>query len=213
MSLPASDNFTYSNGQLSTVSSGAWADSSSTQKVQVASNAATYDSVAGNCLAYWATDAFANDHYSQATLTGTGYPGLAVRVMASDNGYVAFNTGVPPGNFAIQKDVAGTRTNLATWNFTSGHVGYFSAVGTTLEMKDAGVSIGTLTDSTFASGSAGIFLYNGGSATVDGWTGDNIGGATSKLRRNSSLNGLGSSGPFFHDPLSKPDTSIHARAA
>lgn len=39
------------------------------------------------------------------------------------------------------------------------------------------------------------------------------GGGGAALKRNSSLNGLGSSGPFFHDPLSMPDRGIHAEAA
>jgi hypothetical protein len=174
MALPASDSFTYSNGKLSTVSSGAWADASGTFFVQVASNAATFDASAGDCLAYWASDVFGNDQSSQAVITGTAYPGLAVRVTGSGNGYLTYNNS---GTLAIEKMVGGARTNLANWTFTSGHTEFFSAVGTTLQVKDNGVSVGTTTDATFGSGSAGLFMYNGGSGTADNWVGDNVGGA------------------------------------
>lgn len=61
----------------------------------------------------------------------------------------------------------------------------------------------------------GEYQQSAGSAITPAfsWTNNDIGaifaveltvagGATAKLRRNSSLNGLGASGPFFHDPLS-----------
>lgn len=173
MAFPATDTFTYSNGQLSTVSGGRWVDLS-TQKVQVASNAATYDASAGDGIAYDGSNTWANDHYAQAVLTGTGYPGLGVRLGTGPNGYMCYAAGVPSGNLKIDKETAGSRTNLASLSLVSGHTGYLSAVGTTIEFKDNTVSQGTVTDSAFASGKPGLFMYNGGSATADLWEADNI---------------------------------------
>lgn len=61
----------------------------------------------------------------------------------------------------------------------------------------------------------GEYISSAGSAITPSfsWTGSDTGaiiaveitasgGVTAKLKRNSSLNGLGASGPFFHDPLS-----------
>lgn len=73
--------------------------------------------------------------------------------------------------------------------------------------------------------SAAYRIFSGGSgASVTptwSWTGTLAGlavyllfkkaaAAGGTIRRNSSLSGLGASGRFFHDPLSKPDTNIHA---
>jgi len=131
--------------------------------------------------AYWAGDTFDDNQYAQckvsllATSDGTG---VGVRM-----------TGTSAANFNAYwfqyKASAGTLEKIS--NGTNSTLGAaFSAPslnstvkltvsGTTLEVFYDGVSQGTRTDASFASGSAGVITYsNDTSASLDDWAAGNL---------------------------------------
>src|ERR1035437_2955559 len=118
-----------------------------------------------------------NDQYSQFTNvhTDTGKT-VACYVRYSttaDTGYALFN--LPGGaGFQLGKDIAGVFTQLAV-NATpaaNGDVMTLAEVGTTLTAFKNGVQILTATDSSIASGSAGMYINtNAGTTIIDNWSG------------------------------------------
>jgi hypothetical protein len=125
---------------------------------------------------YWSADSFENDQYSQCiglNLSG-GPAGPAVRIDAgSATAYVYGMRSTTIQRFF--KIVAGTWTQLGSdegQTITTSTVCKISAVGTTLSLYADGSLIDTRTDSTIASGSAGVMWYDGQS--YDDWEGGNI---------------------------------------
>ncbi len=172
MALPVADTFTYSNGDLSAVAPTKWADAL-VLKCRVVSNTVQGSSGGGDSLSYWILDVFPNNQSAEMDVTGASYPGLAVRCTAL-NGYVTYLNGSPPNNLQLEKIIAASRSNLGAFSFTSGHRQKFTATGTTLEVFDAGASIGSLVDAALASGAPGVFMYEGASAQGDNWAGDSV---------------------------------------
>lgn len=175
MALPASEPFT-----------GTGALSASWTNLQVSCSRDTDrgkgDSTTTYCSAYWSADAFNNDQKSQATAitnggAGTHYAAVGVRMSSGPNWYAQFWDG---GDNDLLKNVAGTVTQIAGNIITTvaaNDVIRLEVEGTSLRVYLNNVQQGvTQTDSSLASGSAGIAFFDNGSR-IDDWEGDNLGGA------------------------------------
>jgi hypothetical protein len=131
------------------------------------------------CIATWNADAFANNQYSEFTVTaiGSGHLGAFVRGASGADGYACRADG-----YITRYDDAGSlsgETILASGltTATTGDVVRGEAEGTTLRTLIDGVSAGSITDATYASGSAGLWGYNGGDNYIDNWEGGNLAAA------------------------------------
>ena len=150
------------------------------------SNLADPQAGANYSLTYWNADTFGNDQFSQATLGGTAiaswYAGVADRIQSG--ALTAYLFGNIQGVYKLIYITAGSSNVLATGSGTptAGDVLKLEISGTGLTGKVNGVSNATATDSALASGQAGLFGYGGnGLATLDDWSGDNIGAAPSQV--------------------------------
>jgi hypothetical protein len=130
-------------------------------------------------IAYY-DDTFANDQYAQMalvdTISSTSQTGAAVRVATGADGYACRLDGYivrfdDTSGFSNQTVLASGLTNAA-----DGDVLRCEAEGTTIRRKINGVTEGSVTDATYASGKAGI---TGTAADQwDNWEGGDLGAAT-----------------------------------
>jgi hypothetical protein len=181
MSLPASDNFNRADTYPTPDLGANWTNQANGPAI-FSNQAIGTGSGATNGLAFWNADSFAADHYSQATVVTQDFMGPSVRASGTggaSNAYFAFI--YPTFGWRIYKMVAGTVTLLldkadgSAGTFANGDVMKFSAVGTTLTVYKNGTSLGSTTDASLSSGSAGL-MTSGSSARFDDWSADNIGG-------------------------------------
>lgn len=187
MSLPATDNFNRTEDPLAsgwTVTPGAY-----TCKANGTTAAASValEVPAG---AYWLADAFAANQYAQCKRLGLlafgGVAGPAVRMATSGaaaNGYV-----LSVGSATIlrvSRIDAGVVTQLgddiAVTTMTTSTVARLEVAGTTLTVKRDGVVVATRTDSTYASGAAGVFFA--ANRALDDWEGGNLADPQSPVPR------------------------------
>lgn len=166
------EDFTGSNGDPLNSN---WTVTLNTWEIQ--SNAAHPTTLAAYNLAYWDADAFADDQYAEATLPagsvadGT-YVGPAVRVSGS-SGYVLM--GDTDEIYLIRLDT-GTPTILESYaeGLASGGMLRLEISGTNLHAYKGVTSLGTHSDATHASGSAGIVGYANGPQYIDSWEGGDL---------------------------------------
>lgn len=133
-------------------------------------------------FAYWSADAFADDQYSEFTVTTVAEQfGPAVRCSgtggATDNYWLLLRASGEGSSFIFKTD-AGSFTSLADLGavaWTAGDVARIEVSGTTVTAKRNGVTLDSATDSSLASGSAGI-MCRGDGAVVDDWAGGDLGG-------------------------------------
>lgn len=197
MALPATDTFTGTNGTALPTYSANWAANAGT--IQINTNAYVAASAGNECGCRWTADAFNNDQYSQATLTakdGTSNSevGVGVRHAAAGTAtyYGYYQEGLSSG--ACFKNVGGTWTQLgaAFGSAGAGTLLRLEVSGTTLTVYHAGVSQGTRTDSSIASGVAGVVAWGSATGTrCDGWEGGNLSAGTAVKRNNLMLLGVG----------------------
>lgn len=176
MALPATDTFTGTNGTALGTYSASWSVVGGA--IQIFSNAFRNDD-AGFSLARWVSDTFDPDQYSQVvavTLGTTAWAGPATRVQAGSNsGYgiflrqsqVVFGR-VDSGSFTALGSSAAISTNdvFKLESIGSNHKVYRNGV------QDA--TIGTISDSTYTTGAAGICgLYTDHDTLADTWEGGN----------------------------------------
>lgn len=166
---PPADNFTRAD---STGLGANW--TVITNRFDVVTNKAVTQ-FSGNNVAAWNADSFGNDQYSQSVATNNITNGPIVRCSLVAATYYAF--ACSPGSSAIQKSVAGVGSNLLTGlpGIANGDTLKLTAVGTTLEAFINGVSVGSVTDASIASGYAGISA-NGSANQVDSFIAETIGG-------------------------------------
>lgn len=177
-----SDAFTYSDGNLATVSGGKWTQLSSFADVQVASN--KVQSVPGVDAAAeitsWAGSA--TDHYSQVVVSGTiEFSGPTVR----SNGVGSFYLVDPRanGDLVLYYVNAGSFNQIDVTNVGSivaGDVVYLEAQGTTLVAKVNGVTKITKTDASLATGKPGIRCYST-NPQLDSWAAGDFGAGASGI--------------------------------
>jgi hypothetical protein len=187
MTLPASDNFTAAaNAALQTYSAN-WTISSGAFAVDAAADCVVPNNGSTDCLAWWNADAFAADQYSEGKLVGGGSAnnsqiGVAVRVAAGNNCYGLYYQSAGQ-HIWLFKSVGGVWTELAyangvgAWN--NGDTIRLEVSGATLTPKHNGAliaALGTVNDSSLASGAAGICGYGLETACkLDDWQGGNLG--------------------------------------
>jgi hypothetical protein len=197
------DNFTYSTGNLQTVSSGRWSDRDSTaDPVVTSSGTVWFQFSAAEGTAVDTSVSPGADQYGQATLTGmgstggTGYIGIALRHDANSNSSRTFYAAMciwinaTTLSIAIGKYASGAWTYLVSFTnktWTDGDILKFSATGTSstvLTVYRNGTSILSATDSSspYTSGSIGLY-GRGGSSTLgfflDSWEGGDVAGGSS----------------------------------
>ena len=193
MALPATDTFTASsNAALQTYSSN-WTISAGGLAVDATADAAYASAGDVESGAFWNADTFSNDQYAQGVLNVAdvlGAIGVAVRCSAGGNYYGLYYQ--PPGQHCwLFKMVGGVWTelgyaqNVGNWN---GATLRLEVSGTTLTPKLNGsviTAIGAKTDSSLASGRAGICGYgNKIACLLDNWEGGNLGAAAQSIAPN-----------------------------
>lgn len=121
--------------------------------------------------AFWNADPFADDQYAQVT-GNTAFHGPAVRCSSGANGYVVFASSLTS---VATKMVAGVQTNIgALTNPTDGQLTRVEVEGAVIRVYHDGVQADSgITDSTFSSGSAGWWTYDG-TGRVDDFEGGNL---------------------------------------
>jgi hypothetical protein len=173
MALPANDNF--NRADESPLNTSNWTAINGGH--QVVSSAVQGVTFAYN-LSYWSADAFAADHSTQVTLLAASDGGPAVRVSSGSNAY--FLDIKAGNNTELKKLVGGSQTTLQG-GLTTPAVNdtvYIEVVVSTIKVKVNGTQLGTdQADSSFSSGSAGLFDYDS-NGRYDNFTADNIGGAS-----------------------------------
>lgn len=174
MSIPASDNFNRADGG---VGSNWTAQYGSAQIVSF-----TLFGNATPCLLNWNADVFSVDQSSSLTALGsTGINGgPAVRISSTGGGagyaIIAQGSGVASQITLYKLTAGGTYTLLQTIAITptTNDVFLLSVVGTTLQMFQNGVQVGTdQTDAALASGQPGFEQETIGGNNWDNWIGDN----------------------------------------
>jgi hypothetical protein len=166
MSLPATDDFAGTGGL-----SGSWTvqqGSPSRASGVMVSGSSTENT------AFWNADVFNNDQYSQILRSNVNnYSGPSVRCSADTgaNTDMYWYVGSASGG-VVYKMLNGAYTALFSADVAGGHTAKLTAVGTTIELFDNGVSAGSATDSALASGSAGAGIYGNGT-DLDDWEGGN----------------------------------------
>lgn len=133
-----------------------------------------------NDVAYWSANSFSNVQFSQVALTAlngtTDFPGIAVLLSGSGASTHGYNCVEDTTTIFIQK-ITGTTNTTLTSAATTGAAGDILR----LEVDPAGnltcyknaVSALTATDTTYTSGSPGLFLF-GTVATAKNWSGGNL---------------------------------------
>lgn len=124
----------------------------------------------------WSANSWNDDQDSQVTLGGSVDRGVIVRAAAGPDGYMAMahsSVGMriyrrDNGSFTLLQDIGGT--------VTAGDEIKLAIAGSTLKYYQNGVQQGTdQSDSTYASGSAGIYATNQGNGVnpeIDDWVGN-----------------------------------------
>lgn len=183
MALPATDNFAGVNGTLLTVYSASWTAMRNNFVIQT--NATCPNGSFDDCACGWTADTFANDQYSQAVVAavdGAAQVSAGVCVRATAANYYAFYC--TTGARALVKIVAGSKTVLGSDAVTCSVNDVLKLViaGTTLTAYVNGVSVFSVTDTSLASGSAGVAGIGHFSAStaqrVTTWEGGNGSGPT-----------------------------------
>lgn len=182
MALPATDNFNRADsGDLGTNWDVIFGDG-----FQITSNTAASNTDFGggfDCAEIWNADSFGDDQYSKATVSGAtgtgGASGLAVRG-ATDNYYGWYSDSA---NGYIFEVVGGSFNTFATGDAWSDSDDVELQVeGTTITPLRNGsedLSVGAQTDSSLASGAAGLSGYgNALLNALDDWEGGDLGAVT-----------------------------------
>lgn len=152
-----SDTFTYSNGNLATVSSAKWTKLSGFSDVTITSNQVVADNTArAAVITTWAGSA--TDHYSQAVAsTATNEGGSTIR---SDAASTFYHPLITADSFMyVEKVIAGTGTIISTTAMAAlanGDTVYIEIQGTTIKTKKNGTVVNNFTDASIASGKPGI---------------------------------------------------------
>lgn len=174
MALPATDNFNRSTG----FANGTWT------VINGGVNAFIIDSdiqarpfnAASISLVYWDDDAFPDDQYSQLVFVSGVYVGVGCRLATGADGY-AFGASGALYRYDNASGFSG-QTNLTSeaGSLTGGDIIRLECEGTTIRGLINGGETDSVTDATYASGSAGLWGYAGGAYLGDDWEGGSIGG-------------------------------------
>lgn len=185
MTTLATDDFNRANS--STLGAN-WTAQSGVSSMSILSNQADVVDNRGN---YYSNATWPNDHWSQATiLTTANILHASVRVRCATAADTYYNGGANPTDFGnknrrIWKTVAGTRTSLGSQatDVVANDVIYLEAQGTALVFKVNGTTVVSVTDSSIASGNAGLGGRNfaSDSPKYDDWSGGDFSGANTDV--------------------------------
>ena len=176
MAVIATDNFT---GADASPIGGNWTTAGGSGAMRRVSNTIATVTAATESAAYWNANSFPNDQYSKYTETtvGTnGDQGAVVRCATSGtqkNYYWASSFTLNPDNEGLNKFVNNNFTHILTQNvtnFVNGDIIGAEAQGTTIRFLKNNVVQGSVTDSSHASGAAGIFMFES-DCRGDNWEG------------------------------------------
>ena len=167
------DNATRTNGAI-----GSNWTVTNANTINIASN--NFVGTGANSVAYWSASPFSPVQFSQATLTAlngtTDFPGVAVLLGGSGGSTQGYNCVEDTTNIFLQK-ITGTTNSTLTSASTTGTAGDVlrleAAPGGVLTCFKNGASTLTITDTTYASGQPGLFLF-GTVATSKNWSGGNL---------------------------------------
>lgn len=183
MSLPAISHFAQADGALSVTD---WFTPFGTAQVISQTLFANAPPVMG----YWAPDNLTADQYSELVALGTtGINGGPTARSGSTGGgqayaIIAQGSGVAARILLCTITGGGTVTILQNVAVTpaANDVLRLRVVGTTLQMLQNGVQIGTdQTDASIASGQPGFYLDSPSGNNWDNWVGDNVAAATNQI--------------------------------
>lgn len=137
-----------------------------------------------NCLAFWDTDTFDDDQYSQsycsdATPTGSQVVGVTVRCRdATHDAYVATVCGWQAEGGRVDKWVNGSLSHIAYTSWTVGTAEKLFRIqvkGTTIKVFWDGTQYhGDITDTSLTEGYAGIYAARTTTGFHNSWEGGNI---------------------------------------
>ena len=194
--LPASDTFTGTNGTQLTAYSANWTLNAGDLDIQTNAVSPDGGNYFGTVAAHWNADSFDNDQYAQITVVALSaaelwnFIGVSVRAHASAATFYTFFGG-SDGTY-LYKQVAGSENQIGSVAaaVSVNDVLKLTVSGTTLTPNKNGSTTGTpgaQTDSSIASGYAGLGGYSGDSGARtntrgDSWEGGNLStGATGTL--------------------------------
>lgn len=182
MALPKADTFTGTTGVDLDVYNAGWVQQAPASGAAEIDNNKAGSSVSDWCSARWTGDgAYSNDQYAQGTVDGANYCGVQVRMTGLNGSLCGYVLWVFSGSLYLYRhdNSAAPNTVIASaiTGVADGDVIKISAVGTAIHAYKNGVEISgsPWTDSTYASGSAGVLVNNIFGAMYD-WEGGNVGG-------------------------------------
>lgn len=186
MATLASDNFTRADA----VTLGSNWTNKNSEWPGIFSNAVDVVNVGTTCLAYWNQFTWPNDQWSQVTAVissaaSTGFAAGVRMSLTTRNGYYggANFSQFGDDNRHLWKYVGDTLTDLGTDGVAvvANDVLYVEIQGTTLKLFVNGVQKISVTDSSIASGPAGLFVSHGTAdiAMLDNWSGGDFSTAAS----------------------------------
>lgn len=183
MALPASDSFTYSNGNLTVVGTNWTLLTGFAASFAVSSNVLTIGATSQQNAAYWNADTFAADQYSRIQIVSTPSAGMNQGVcVRAQTGPSCYMLAVVDGtSWKFGRIVSGTAANVGasqSYSFSVGDTLELRVVGSTLYCYINGVQQAySQTDTNIASGgAAGVYAYVGaaGNGNLDNWVGGNV---------------------------------------
>jgi hypothetical protein len=177
MSLPQTDNF---NRAFQYPLAGNWTTSPGFGALTGYNNAVCTQTTIWSST-YWNADTFGNDQYSLCLVLKPEWCGPAVRIASAGtgNGYYIFAGATPPNGVCVFKVVDGVNTQLGSEisrTNADNEIWKLSVSGTTLTPNVGGSDLSTRTDSSLASGSAGMMIYStyGSGVYLDDWEGGDM---------------------------------------
>jgi len=132
-------------------------------------------------MAFWGANTFANDQFSQITVTGdisaNSTHFALVRFSASGGYHCTLSSGANASHIG-KRDNTGFLTNLTNVTLTpaANDLVRCEAVGTTINFYQNGALVSSVVDATFASGApgSGMFINAAVTTSLDNWSGGNL---------------------------------------
>lgn len=157
---------------LPTYNAAAYAQNTSDGTWRISTNGTSAGCTVSTSARCYYIGSVGDDQAGEYTVTGSSVDrnwGICLRFTDGDSGNFWGGTGYNLQNFTdgtarvFRLDGGGTHPQLASWSYTpsSGDVFRFEVIGTQLEGKVNGVSLGTVSDATFTSGT--VSLWSGAS--------------------------------------------------
>ena len=186
MALPKTDAFTAANGTALHTYDAGWVanDAGGGHDFVINTNACAANGSGVDFASHWSSDAFDADQYAQATVAAISTAQIGVAVRCASGNTVTYY-GLYAANGAgsqLFKNVAASWTQIGSDadTFAANDVMRLEGSGTTLTGKKNGsnISIGARTDTSIASGYAGVCQYDASTGSrVDSFSGGNLSSA------------------------------------